>query len=315
MSGFTAIIDNIFILAIAMLVGFIAVKTGYIPRSARDGLSKVLVKVTLPILVVTTMTKIELDRERIINCASVLILAWICIAIMYLFGVAAAKLFRMHGERAVLHSCMSCFGNIVFIAYPLIRVIYGDEGILYAALFSFANDCYLWTVGVYKLSSVHSGGGSLTKNLGKLVNQGTIAVAFAFVMMALHIKFGGILKTALEGIGGTTSYLSMIFLGGTLADVDFRNIYKRVPLYVLTLVKMIAFPIALAFVFSMTELDRTVAGVVIMQCAMPASTVLAILAAEYKCDVLYGAEGSFVTTLASIGTIPLVYMAITQFFR
>lgn len=312
MVDFSAILESILVLGIAVLAGFIAVKSGYISTEVRDAISKLLVRVTLPILVVTTMTKLELDHDRIINSITILIVAWVSLAVMYLIGTAFSKLFRMEGARAVMYSCMSCFGNIVFVAYPLIRKIYGDEGILYAALFAFANDCYLWTIGVYRLSTVNKAGQGFKSNLKKLINPGTIAVLISFVMMAFRLHFGGILKEALEGIGGTTTYLSMLFLGGTLAMVDFKHIYKRVTLFVLLIVKMLLFPLGLAVVLKFTGIDSTVAGVAVLQTAMPVSTVLTILAAEYKCDVVYGAEGAFITTIACMATLPAVYWMITQ---
>lgn len=311
MADFNDILNSILVLGTAMLVGFICVKSGYIKNEAREALSKILVRVTLPILIVTTMTKLELDRERIINCIQILVTAFACIGAMCLIGMLTAKLFKMKGGRAVLHSYMTCFGNIVFVAYPLIRQIYGDEGILYAALFAFANDCYLWTIGVYRISGGSSGQG-LKSSLKKLINPGTIAVAVSFVMMAFGLRFGGILKTALEGIGGTTTYLSMLFLGGTLAMIDFRNIYKRVSLYVLLILKMIICPVLIAAVLKAIGVNSVVAGVAVLQTAMPVSTVLTILAEEYKCDVVYGAEGAFITTLACIGTVPLVYWIISE---
>lgn len=313
MVGFTDILNSILVLGLAMLVGFICVKSGYIKPEVRDALSKLLVKVTLPILVVTTMTKLGLDRERIVNCITILVIGWACIPAMYLLGAGAAKLFRMQGERAVMHSCMSCFGNIVFVAYPLIQKIYGDEGILYAALFAFANDCYLWTFGVFKLSGVHSAnGGSVRSNIKRIINPGTAAVAVSLVMMAFGLKFGGIFKEAFEGIGSVTTYLSMLFLGGTLAMVDFKHIYRRVSLFVLLAVKMLLFPAMLLIVLRLIGVNETVTGVAVLQVAMPVSTVLSILAAEYKCDVLYGAEGAFITTALCIVTLPAVYYMIVN---
>lgn len=313
MAGFADILDSILVLGIAMLVGFICVKSGYIKPEVRDAISKILVKVTLPILVVTTMTKLGLDKDRIINCITILVIGWVCIPVMYMIGAGIAKVFKMEGERAVMHSCMSCFGNIVFVAYPLIQKIYGDEGILYAALFAFANDCYLWTFGVFKLSGVHSAGGSVKSNIKRIINPGTVAVAVSLVMMAFGLKLGGIFKEAFEGIGSVTTYLSMLFLGGTLAMVDFKHIYRRVSLFVLLIVKMLIFPALLLLALRLIGINETVTGVAVLQTAMPVSTVLSILAAEYKCDVLYGAEGAFITTALCIVTLPAVYYMIMNF--
>ena len=50
MQGFETIINSIIKLGIAMLVGFVCIKTGYITKEQNNGLSKVIVRVTLPIL-------------------------------------------------------------------------------------------------------------------------------------------------------------------------------------------------------------------------------------------------------------------------
>lgn len=43
-----------------------------------------------------------------------------------------------------MHRCMTCFGNVVFMAFPLIQALYGAEGLLYAAIYELANDTCLW---------------------------------------------------------------------------------------------------------------------------------------------------------------------------
>lgn len=314
MAGFSDILNSILMLGIAMFVGFIVVKTGYIKPEVRDSVSQILVKVTLPVLVVTSMTKLQLDKDKLINCITILVIGWICIGCMYFIGAMFARLFRMNGARAVMHACLSAFGNIVFVAYPLIQKIYGDEGILYAALFAFASDCYLWTFGIYKLSTSDIDKGvKLTDNLKKLINPGTISVCTALLMLVFGLQFKGVLKAALENIGSCTTYLSMIFLGGTLAMVDFKNLYKRVTIFALIIVRMLAFPLLLLFILRMTNIDDTVIGVAVLQTAMPTSTVLSILAAGYNGDVIYSAEGAFLSTLACIGTIPIVYYMILNF--
>ena len=99
----------------------------------------------------------------------------------------------------------------------------------------------------------------------------------------------------------------MFFIGGTLALVDFRRIYKRVWLFVLTVVKMIVVPVILILILRLFNLGDMVTAVIVLQAAMPTSTVLVILGMEYGGDVLYCAEGVFITHLAGLATLPLVY--------
>ena len=150
----------------------------------------------------------------------------------------------------------------------------------------------------------------ISANLKRLANPGTIAFVIAFIMMAFQIKIPGIVGEVVSGIGSTTTYLSMFFIGGTLAMVDFRRIYRRVWLYVLVAVKMILIPIGLIFILKCLRFDDIPAAVVALQAAMPTSTVLAVLANENKGDVIYCAEGVFVSHLLGLLTLPLVYRLI-----
>ena len=307
MQGFETIINSIITLGLAMLVGFICVKTKYISEEQNNGMSKIVVRVTLPILVITSLTSLDFDREKLINSIHVLLVSIVVVAFLYAVGMLMAKMGRMERSKAVMHRCMTCFGNVVFMAFPLIQALYGAEGLLYAAIYELANDMFLWTVGVYSMNSSNGGKSSIGANMKRLLNPGTIAFAIAFVMMAFGLKFTGVLGTVLTGIGGTTTYLSMFFIGGTLALVDFRHIYKRVWLFVLTAVKMIAVPILLILILKLFNLGEMVTAVIILQAAMPTSTVLVVLGMEYGGDVLYCAEGVFITHLAGLATLPLVY--------
>ena len=231
----------------------------------------------------------------------------VVVAFLFAVGTVTSKISKMDKSRAIMHRCMTCFGNVVFMAFPLIQALYGAEGLLYAAIYELANDTCLWTLGVYQMKSIEEKEKSFMGSIKNLVNPGTIAFVVAFVMMALGLKFSGIFGEVMTGIGSTTTYLSMFFIGGTLALVDFKHIYKRVWLFVLTAVKMVIIPIILMFVLKPFNLGEMVTAVIVLQAAMPASTILVILGMEYDGDVLYCAEGVFITHLLGLLTLPFVY--------
>ncbi len=311
MQGFDVICENIIVLGLAMAIGFVAVKTGYISEEVKNAMSKVVVRITLPILVMMSLTKLEMTPERAAGCAEVYIISMITVGVMYLIGMALSRAFKMDKPRRVVYECMSAFGNVIFLGYPLIEAMYGAEGLLYAAIYAFANDCFVWTLGVYKLASIRDGKGNVRKNLKNLINPSTVAFAVSLVMMIFGWRFTGIAERVFSGVGGITTYLSMLFIGGTLAMVDFRRIYKQVPLFMIVAVKMIAVPSLLAALLAKTGLSEVIRGVIVLQAAMPSQTVLTMLTTEYNCDTEFSAEGVFVTSVAGLVTLPLVYRIMT----
>ena len=63
MQGFETIVMSIVKLAIAMLVGFVCLKTKYITKEQNDGMSKIVVRVTLPFLIISSLTSMDFDME------------------------------------------------------------------------------------------------------------------------------------------------------------------------------------------------------------------------------------------------------------
>lgn len=307
MQGLGTIVSSILTLGLAMLIGFICIKTGYLTSETKDAISKVIIRVTLPLLMITSLTKLTLDHTKVVNSITTVLCAYVVIGILYLAGIVTSKVFKMDKPREAIHTCMTCFGNVAFIAYPLIQALYGDEGLLYAALFAFASDCWLWTIGVFTLAKVKSSGGSFTANLKRMITPSTIGFFISLFMLITGLRFTGIIKDVLTNVGGITTYLSMLFIGMTLAMVDFRHIYKRVSLFVLTLVKMLAVPLLLICILRFMPFAPLVKYVLVLQAGIPTSTVLVILSDNYGCDTVYSAEGVFITTLLSIGTLPLLY--------
>lgn len=307
MQGFGTIINSILTLGLAMIVGFVCIKTGYITDEQKNGLSKIIVKVTLPLLIISSLTQLEFDHEKLVNSIYVLVISAIVVLLLFGIGSVTAKIGRMEKRMGAMHRCMMTFGNVVFMAFPLIQALYGAEGLLYATIYELANDLCLWTIGVYQVTGISKEKSSFFSNLKRLLNPGTIAFAVAFILMAVGFKFDGIIGEVIEGIGGTTTYLSMLFIGGTLARVDFKHIYKRIGLFVLTILKMVIVPVILMFILKLFNIDETAAAVIILQAAMPVSTVLVVLGMEYGGDVDYCAEGVFISHIAGLALIPLVY--------
>lgn len=306
MDGLYSIINSVLTLGAAIAIGFACFKSGYLPKSINPALSKLVVKLTLPIMIATSLTKTSLTPEKLISSAAVIICGMLTIAALMLTGIITERIFKKSAP-IFLHRCMTSFGNVVFIAYPLISSLYGDEGLFYAALFAFASDCWLWTIGVFSLSKINNSSASKLQNLKKLINPSTIAFAVSFVMMSLGLKFTGIPAEVLNGIGSVTTYTSMLFIGGVLAELNFKNLYKQTPVFVLAFLKLIFIPALLIFALKPIPIPEMVKNVVVLQAAMPVSTVLVMLCSEYGGDSEYSAGGVLLTTLMSIVTLPLIY--------
>lgn len=302
----SVIIGQIIQLFIVIAIGFAAAKSGYLDIKYKEAISKVIKNITLPLLIITSMMSKELTKDALLNTGIAAASAVVVIVVLYGAGLLTAKVFHLNEPTKTVHALLSATGNVVFLGYPVISAVYGPDGLYYAVIYGIVNDAFLWSAGVYLINK-SSGKENSGENLKKLLNPNTISCILGIVLMLLGVKLPGILHDTLSGVGHLTTNLSMLFIGMVLATVDFKKIYKRVSMLSIIILKMVITPIIAAFLLKMFGVNPITCGAIVLQIAMPAQTVMSIITNEANSDVSYSAEYIFLSTVLSIGTLPLVY--------
>ena len=218
------IISQIFILAIVVLIGAVAAKFRVLTRESKDMLSKVIFNISLPLMLFTNFLKLEATPRLIANSFIVVGISALVILFMLLFGLAASRVFRFRGSEAAVFRVHSMFGNTIFLGFPLISSLYGEEGLLYASMFQLISNITMWTLGVVVLT--RGNGISWKKNLLKVLNPNTIAMVTGLVFFLLSIKLPKLLITPLSELGSANTWLSMLYIGAMLAFSSVGGLLK-----------------------------------------------------------------------------------------
>ncbi len=289
-----------------IFIGYICEKTGYVDNIC-ERTSKLIKNITLPLLVLTSVTGQKIDESVIGEAAVIVLLALLAMAFLAMVGIVTARLFKLSDKERPVHICLGTFGNVVFLCYPLVQAVFGDMGIFYAVFYAIANDALLWTLGVASVS-----GEKGVKSLKHLVNPCTVIFVVSLSMLFLGLRLPPIFHETFSAVGSATTPLSMMFIGATLAGISLSGALKKPQIYILSVMKMGVAPVLMLFVlkalspvFSLGEAAR---GALIFQTAMPCQTIFAVIASEYKLDTAYAAEIIFVTTVFSAISLPLTYL-------
>lgn len=319
------IIKQILILTLLGLTGFAAGKKKFLPENTHRIISALILKITMPFLIFTTMGNYSFTGETLKNGFFIFALGLVFILLGGFISLGPCKMMGIRDKTKNIYIAQSMFGNVIFMAYPLLKAMYGDEGIIYAIFFNIANDTILWTLGVYLFNRHNTR--SWKDNLSHLVNPNTLAFLGGLLMILLKglLKFENnyiyksawdIFYTTFYNLGHTTIYLSMIFIGLILSGVKIngmRDIILRARYLVYSMFKLIIIPVAAILFFKATGdyFDVSVKRIVSLQLAMPASTIVSALALEYDSDYNAATEGIFISTLLSIFTLPLIVFLLT----
>ncbi len=301
--GFYTVVQQVGVLAVIMFVGFFTAKIGYIDIKFKDAISKLIVNLLLPCLIISSISSKELTKELIGELGMVAVMSAFCIAVLYMLGLVMVKIFKIPDFTRPVHIFLSCLGNVIFIGRPIVVAMFGEDAFIYVIVFWLLNDLFLWTVGVFMLNK---GEKNNVSPLKKLLNPNTISFAIAILMLILGIKLPPIIEPAVTGMGSLTTNLSMIFIGMALATVDVKNILKKWWVFLIVPVKLIIMPIVFFMIFRALGINYIISGAIVLEAAMPAMTVLSILAYEKKSDYEYATVGMFVTTILSLATLPFV---------
>lgn len=307
----TIILYQIAILAILALIGAGGFRMRILNEEAKNVIEKLVFNITTPLLILTKVSSLSINPEIFRNGLYMIFFAYLIIFIQILAGRFTGKMLRLPHAQAVIHQLHTYMGNIVFLGFPLIDALFpGGEALLYGAIYQLVSNTVMWTHGVIKLAP--SSGRKWWHNLKNLLNPNTIALIIALIMLLLDVKLPGILEESLGGIGSTTLYLAMVYIGILLARSNLLLVLKRVDAIVLSVNKMLLIPLVtmvvigwLSSIISLPFSDLAF-SVLILQSAMPCMTLLVIIARRYGADDVRAMENFVVSTFLSVITLPVV---------
>ncbi len=316
------ILYQIAVLAILVVVGIVATKLRIITEGAKKGIADLVFDVTLPLLIITTFARIDVTPEIMLNSGLVFLFAYFALAVMYGIGDLSAWIMKLRGNQRAVFINHHMFGNIVFLGFPLMDALFpGGEGLLYAAVFQLASNSVMWTSGVWIFLK---GKGGKKKDVWKnMLNPNTVAFFAGLLIMFFNIQFPDVIYEPLHGLGKSTIYLSMLYIGAMLVQTRVRGILKKPHVFLLTFNKLLLMPVILAITINLLTyllfpgFGDTARKVLILEASMPCMATIVVMANKFGSDDSLATENVFVSTVFSIISIPLVYailLLLDQFF-
>lgn len=319
MEYFELVISQIIIFVIYAGIGVIAVKTGVLQEKSLDVISKLVIKITLPIMLFhNTITGVT--AEEFVDNISILLWTAFLFATLFGLGFLLKKVFRLKGDIGNVYNANTMFGNIGFMGIPVLVSFFPEHGLLYVVLFTVVDHLVLWTVGVYLTTPEskriqkqtdenvsNKKATSITNTIKKLINPAMVAIILSVIGVFAGVELPSEVDVALSKVGAITSPLAMIYIGALFCYTDMLGSLKKIEFYGTVLMKMVLYPIALYWFMGLFEgVNPEIRLAMTMLSAMPGMTSIAMIAKSQGSEGEYSAGGVFVTTLCSIVTLPLV---------
>jgi len=298
-STFTAMVMLQLQVLVLMAAGFVLTKIGTITGEGRKSLSDILINFILPCNIICSF-QMDMTGELLMSCGLVLLLALFAQALFYAVGH-----FCFPGQKAERLSCLryaTLCPNAGFLGLPIIGGVFGEMGSLLTSIALLPQRVVMWSAGVSLFTSADRK--SVVKKV--LTHPCIIAVEIGFALMLCgNPTLPAFLQKTVSSAGGCTTCVSMLVIGSILAGAKDAGFQDRTILW-FTLLRLILIPLAVLLPLRIAGVDPVVTGVVVLISGMPAGSTTAILASKYDGDAAFASRMVFVSTLASIVTLPVL---------
>jgi len=313
------ILYQILILGILVIVGVAGSAFKVLNEVVRDSLAKIIFNVTLPLMLLTNFSSMDLTPDLLVNSFSMIWLTLVVMLFMLFLGWLISKSFKLNPSQSAIFKTHSVFGNIIFLGFPVVYALFGEEGILYASMMQLVSNLLMWTVGVVILNT--GNGTSVKQSILKVFNPNTYAITIGLIMFLFGLKLPDFLMKSLGGLGNSNTYLSMVYIGMMIYFSNIKGMLGNRVVYLLSFNKLILIPFLLILIFYSLGIligfkpDKLVLSVLIIQSSMPCMANIIILAKTFGADDKLATANVFVSTILSILTLPIILYIMSLFLQ
>ena len=133
-----------------------------------------------------------------------------------------------------------------------------------------------------------------------------MASVLGLILALTRLRPPALVGEILDFVGDITVPLSLLVIGSLLAGMSAGQVLRAPKLWLLTAIRLLVMPAVLCMILRALETDSLVLGIAVTQMAMPVAVNGTLLSMEYGGDTECMAQITFLTTTASILTIPIV---------
>lgn len=294
-------IEIMVILFTIVVLGYALCKLGYMGDKFDQKLSSIVIDVTCPALILSSVMGAELpDRSLILPLLGIGFLTYI---LLLVFGFWVPRFVDKSRDEQGMIGFALMFANVGFIGYPIVSAIFGPKAVFYAALLNIPNTFFIFTAGVMLVKGEHN-----MKSLSAkvLFSPAMIAAFVAALMVAFGVRTPDIIARPVTMVGNITIPAALMVIGSSMARLPLKEIIGSPKVYVASLLRLVVVPLSVYFLFRFCGVSDVINNINTVIIAMPVASYGTMFCLKYGRNPSLMTEMTFVTTLGSILTIPLI---------
>lgn len=293
-------------LLLIILPVFIIFSIGYIGQKLIGfdikSISTAALYLMSPFLAFRTFFTNELTMDYFYIIFFCLLLTVILLAIVWITGLMM-KATRPQLSAMILGGVFMNSGNY---GAPVVLFAFGAVGFDYAVIMMVFQSLLMNTIGIFFASIGGEEKATLHQSIQRVIRMPLIyAAALGIILQLFAVTVPKPLMEGISLVADASIPTVMLVLGMQLAAISRKRVAYR---YVsaVTVIRMVASPLIAAGILYFMPVSDLLKAVIILQSAMPAAANTTMFALQFGTEPDLVSFTTFITTLISIITIPIV---------
>lgn len=293
------------IMVLLILAGVLLRRRGILTDPGRDCITDLVMTLVLPCNIFMSF-QVEVTPDVFQKFGTTMAISLLVMVGVAVLGKLCYRKLPEHQAKVFQYGLVN--SNSIFIGMPMIQSLLGDAGIVQQNMYMIFVRIFCWSYGL----SLYTGKKADWKQSVRalLLHPCMLATLLGLAFMVLGVPLPAFARRTMNYLGDCLMALSMLLIGGILAEMDWKKLFRR-DVWMFSALRLVVVP---GMVFAgclLFQVDSLVAATCTLLAGMPAASLTAVLAARYRCDAELGSLIVTASTLVSALTIPMWYLLLT----
>lgn len=296
-------VNTVTTMFLLIVVGYTARKFNIVDESLSKKLSNLILCIAMPFLMLSALLGVDFSKENLFTGLGMIVVSGVLHLISAGISFICSRPLKTVKERQIFQYS-AIFENSAFYGFPVLHAIFGPKGVFWGSFYVITFNILTWTYGMFLLSKANKDIKMSPKKM--FVNYGTIPCLIGLVLYISQIKLPTPVINTMDYLGGLSTPISMLIIGGVLAGIPIKRLFTNIKAYWLTFTKLILLPIIIGGVALICRLPSDIACFCAVMAGMPTAATTTVFAERYDIEPEFAALCVGITTLCSVATIPLI---------
>jgi predicted permease len=295
-----------------VLIGYIAAKRKWLPMDSTKHLSSLVVNVASPALIFVTMARQGQSGDTGTFALGYMGLGIAGMTLGFIVSVIFLKVAKIDraDQRGVFRNFF-IFTNAGFMGFPIAYSIFGEGGLLVIVLGNIPQLIAVYTLAIALVKTgdhrdPDDGVAASLKRFAKSIwTMPVMSIVVSVIVYFARIPMPTLLLDIADQVGSILTPIAMMIIGIQLSESRVKEWITNSRITIMCLLRLAVIPFIMYLLLIPLHLAPLTHAVIVFEFMLPCAAVPVALAEQYGSDAKICAEGTFLSTLLSMVTVPV----------